>query len=107
MPNDGVHVLLLKLPAFSGKGIVASGAPGWHNHRSMTPPLKLAGRKALVTGAGRGIGRGCALELARAGADVAINDLEATDDSASLVAEIESLGRQALVVVGDAFSRSS
>ena len=36
--------------------------------------MKLLGKKALVTGAARGIGRGCALELARAGADVAIND---------------------------------
>ena len=46
--------------------------------------MKLLGKKALVTGAARGIGRGCALELARAGADVAINDRER-----SLEAEIQ------------------
>ena len=38
--------------------------------------MKLLGKTALVTGAARGIGRGCAIELAKAGADVAINDLE-------------------------------
>lgn len=69
--------------------------------------MKLAGKKALVTGAARGIGRGCALELARAGADVAINDRQHSPLLASLAAEIESLGRMAAIVVGDAFERSS
>jgi NAD(P)-dependent dehydrogenase (short-subunit alcohol dehydrogenase family) len=41
--------------------------------------MKLSGKKALVTGGARGIGRGCALELARAGADVVINDLRSSD----------------------------
>jgi len=36
--------------------------------------MDLTGKTALVTGAGRGIGKGCALELARAGADIVIND---------------------------------
>jgi NAD(P)-dependent dehydrogenase (short-subunit alcohol dehydrogenase family) len=39
--------------------------------------MSLAGRVALVTGAARGIGRGIALELARAGADVVAADLGA------------------------------
>lgn len=73
----------------------------------MNHSLKLAGRKALITGAGRGIGRGCALELARAGADVAINDLQASAETEAIIAEIEALGRQAIIVAGDAFSRSS
>jgi len=33
----------------------------------------LAGKTALVTGSSLGIGRGCALEMARAGADIAVN----------------------------------
>jgi len=69
--------------------------------------MKLAGKTALVTGAGRGIGRGCALELARAGAEVAINDRQESAQTASLKAEIESLGRKAIVVAGDAFERAS
>jgi glucose 1-dehydrogenase len=67
----------------------------------------LDGRKALVTGAARGIGRGCALELARAGADIAINDREHTAETESLLTEIKSLGRRALIVDGDVFTRSS
>ncbi len=69
--------------------------------------MKLQGKKALVTGAGRGIGRGCALELARAGADVAINDRQESELTRSLVAEIESLGCRAIVVADDAFERAS
>jgi glucose 1-dehydrogenase len=69
--------------------------------------MKLAGRKALVTGAARGIGRGCALELARAGADVAVNDFNRPallDETAS---EVRALGRQAVTTDGDAFDRAA
>lgn len=69
--------------------------------------MKLAGKTALVTGAARGIGRGCALELARAGADIAFNDRQPSPLTESLQAEIESLGRKAVLVAGDAFERSS
>jgi glucose 1-dehydrogenase len=67
--------------------------------------MNLAGKTALVTGAARGVGRGCALELAKAGADIAINDREPSPLTASLQAEIEALGRRAAVVAGDAFDR--
>src|SRR5437763_4915272 len=69
--------------------------------------MKLLGKKALVTGAGRGIGRGCALELARAGADVAVNDRARTPQAEAVVAEVRALGRQAALVEGDVFARPS
>ena len=46
----------------------------------MANPYSLEGKKAFVTGGKRNIGRGIALALAEAGADVGINDLEADDD---------------------------
>lgn len=67
----------------------------------------LAGKRAFVTGAGRGIGRGCALELARAGADVAVNDLRRSEAVESTAAEIAALGRKSFVVAGDVFERAS
>jgi len=60
----------------------------------------LTGKKALVTGAAVGIGRGCAVALARAGADVAIVDLnEAAGQKTA--AEIRGLGRDTLFVSCD------
>ncbi len=69
--------------------------------------MKLSGKLALVTGAAGGIGRGCVLELARAGADVAINDREVSPELLSLQTEIEGLGRHAVLAAGDAFERAS
>jgi glucose 1-dehydrogenase len=69
--------------------------------------MKLLGKRALVTGAARGIGRGCAFELARAGADVAVNDRERTEAAETLVAEIQEMGRQAVLVEGDVFEHGS
>ncbi len=57
--------------------------------------------RALVTGAARGIGRAIALELARAGCDVAVHYRKSLDEARSVVAEIRRLGRKALAVRGD------
>jgi NAD(P)-dependent dehydrogenase (short-subunit alcohol dehydrogenase family) len=60
----------------------------------------LAGRIALVTGAGRGIGRGCALALAEAGADV-VAVSRSPDELEHLADEVRALGRSARAVALD------
>ena len=60
--------------------------------------MSLEGRVALVTGAGRGIGRAIALALANDGADVAINFSRDEASAVSVAEEVESMGRRALVV---------
>src|SRR4051812_8263053 len=62
--------------------------------------MTLAGRKALVTGGGRGIGRAISLALAEDGADVAVNYRRDKDAADEVVREIEALGRQAVAVGG-------
>ncbi|MGB3804183.1 MAG: SDR family oxidoreductase [Sphingopyxis granuli] len=57
--------------------------------------ITLAGRTALVTGASRGIGRGIALALARAGADIAVNYTRDGEAAAETVAGVIALGRKA------------
>jgi 3-oxoacyl-[acyl-carrier protein] reductase len=57
--------------------------------------IGLAGRVALVTGGGRGIGRAIALGLAEAGADVAVNYRRDEAAASDTVAEIQKRGRKA------------
>jgi meso-butanediol dehydrogenase/(S,S)-butanediol dehydrogenase/diacetyl reductase len=75
--------------------------------------MELAGKVALVTGAGRGIGRAIALALAAAGADVAVSDiarpadgatpypLASDDDLAESARWVERLGRRAAALAAD------
>src|SRR6266699_3403574 len=62
--------------------------------------LTLAGRRAVVTGAGRGIGRSIALALAQAGADVAVT-ARTNVEIEQLVAEIRATGRRSLAIPSD------
>jgi 3-oxoacyl-[acyl-carrier protein] reductase len=63
--------------------------------------LTLEGKTALVTGASRGIGRAIALELARQGADVAVNYARNAEAATQVVAEIKALGRRAVALPAD------
>jgi 7-alpha-hydroxysteroid dehydrogenase len=66
----------------------------------MSDPFRLDGKRAVVTGAGKGIGRGISLQLAKAGADLVISS-RTQEDLDSLAIEIEALGRKATKVVVD------
>jgi NAD(P)-dependent dehydrogenase (short-subunit alcohol dehydrogenase family) len=66
-----------------------------------TTSVRLEGRTALVTGGDRGVGKGIALELARAGCRVAINYRSAADLAQQTIAEIQALGVDAFAVQGD------
>ena len=63
--------------------------------------MQLTGKKILVTGASRGIGRGCALELARSGADVGINYRSHREEAEEVAQEIRALGQNALLLQAD------
>jgi len=65
---------------------------------------KLDGHVALVTGAGRGIGRAIALELARDGANVAVSS-RSRGELDSVVNEVSALGRHGLALTADAMVR--
>ena len=68
--------------------------------------LNLTQKTALVTGAGRGIGKGCAIELAKAGANIVINDRPGSPDLDSTANEIRELGRECHAFEADASSRA-
>jgi 3-oxoacyl-[acyl-carrier protein] reductase len=62
---------------------------------------ELAGKVAIVTGAGRNIGRAIALTLAEGGASIVVNARSNRAEAEAVVREIESFGGKALVHIGD------
>ena len=71
----------------------------------MTENREFEGKVAIVTGAGRGMGRAVALRLAADGAAVAVNDL-LPDDAQRVADELRAAGTEALAVAGDVTNAS-
>ena len=68
--------------------------------------MKLKGRSYLITGASKGIGRGCALEMAKEGANIAINYRSGQSDAEEVAAEVRKLGGKALLLQADVSNQS-
>ncbi|QDT15414.1 SDR family NAD(P)-dependent oxidoreductase [Alienimonas californiensis] len=64
-------------------------------------PGRLEGKTAFVTGSSKGIGAGIAVELAREGADVAINYRSSAEEAEAVAARVRDLGRTAVTLRGD------
>ena len=68
--------------------------------------MRLKGKKALITGASRGIGRGIAEVFADEGADVAVNYVESAKAADEVVKGIQGKGRKAVAIKGDVARRA-
>jgi len=77
--------------------MIANAAP----QGSQTSSSRLFGRKALVTGSSKGIGRGVALRLAQEGADVAINYNSDPKGAEEALAEVQATGRRGVMIQGN------
>lgn len=86
--------------AFAGPAFSATGSSPRSQERGVQVD-DLRGKRALVTGASRGIGAGIALALAERGADVAITYLRSTDKAAAVVRGIAQTGRRGLAIQAD------
>ncbi|KAI0017702.1 1,3,6,8-Tetrahydroxynaphthalene reductase in complex with Nadph and Pyroquilon [Xylariomycetidae sp. FL0641] len=78
---------------------MSSSSPSTTPMSNQTKPL--AGKVALITGAGRGIGRGIALELGQRGASVVVNYGRSSGAADAVVAELGKLGAKAVALQAD------
>lgn len=69
--------------------------------------IDLTAKVALITGSSRGIGRACAVEMARAGADVCVNYRSHPAEAEEVAAKIRDLGRRAIVIGCDVSDRAA
>lgn len=63
--------------------------------------MKLEGKVCLITGGTKGIGGATAVELARLGADIALNGRVSDAEAATVKDEVEAMGRRCLLVIAD------
>src|SRR5436190_17838698 len=68
--------------------------------------MRLKGKRALITGASRGIGRGIAEVFGDEGADVAVNYVSHPEKAEEVVKELRAKGRKAIAVHGDVAKRA-
>ena len=74
---------------------------GHNGHPNMARSSRLHGKVALITGSGRGLGAGIALELGSCGASVVVNYAKSASAAKKVVAEIESFGSKAIAIQAD------
>src|SRR2546421_4210662 len=103
-PGRGGGQVSRSAPASPGRSERLGAWGPFRGPHARRPPMELKGQVAIVTGAGRGIGRATALELARLGADIVIAEVDKTG-AEKTAAEVQGLGRKALVVVTDVTKR--
>src|SRR5262249_51459649 len=96
---------LRRCPRSSGVEHTIAPAAVYSGAVSAIDGSELAGRVAIVTGGGQGIGRATALELARLGADVVIAELNA-EGAERTAKEVRGLGRKAFALPTDVTKRS-
>lgn len=71
------------------------------NDNGRSPDTRLSGRRALVSGGSRGIGKAIAIDLARRGASVAVNFLNSETQAIETAKEIDALGCDVMLVRAD------